>query len=135
MVVADRATHCQPHERGAIGLGALARDVYAQLLGNGATFVAAHAQANIAAADERIEILRRHQVAGDLLHRKLIEWLVAVERTDQIVAIGPDVAAVVEVQSVGVGIARVVEPVSRPLLAKGGLARADRLPDVHRPAG
>jgi len=50
----------------------------------------------------------------------LIEWLVAVERTDEIVAIRPDVAAVIEVQSVGISIASVVEPVSRPVFPKGG---------------
>jgi hypothetical protein len=41
-----------------------------------------------------------------------IEWLVAVERADDPVAVGPDLAVVVEMQPVGVGVPRGVEPLT-----------------------
>ncbi len=120
MIVADGAAHGEAHERGAKGLSALAGNVDAQFLGDGAALVAADAKADIAAADERVEILGRHQVAGDLLHRELIEGLVLIERANQVIAIGPDVFAVVVMEAVSVGVARIVKPVAGALLAEGG---------------
>jgi hypothetical protein len=45
---------------------------------------------------------RGKEIAGDLLDRELVEGLVLVEGGDDPVAIGPDVAEVVEVEPVGV---------------------------------
>ena len=120
VIVADGATDGQSHERSPVGLGALARDVDAEFLGNGSTFVAADAQAHVAAGDEGVEIFGRHQVAGNLLHGELVEGLVAVEGADEVVAPGPYVAAVVVMQAIRVGIAGVVEPIAGALLAISG---------------
>ena len=38
---------------------------------------------------------------------------------DQVVAICPNVTAIVKVQPIGIGIAGIVKPVTRPLFAKG----------------
>src|SRR5215469_4162313 len=118
VIVADGATHSKSHERGAERFRALSRYVYAQLFWNGATFIAADPQAHITARDQGIECLHRHQVAGDLLNGELIERLVHVEGADHVIAVWPDVAAVVEMEAVGIGIASVVEPIPCALLAK-----------------
>ena len=131
VIVAYGTTHGQAHECCAVGLRSFARNVHAQFFGNGSSLVAAHAQAHIPARDQRIEILCRQQVARDLLHRKLIEGLVAVEGTDKIVAERPDIAAVVVVQSIRVGIARIVEPIARSLFAKTRLGQQADRPDAH----
>ena len=112
MIVADCATHSKSHECGAECFRALTCDVDAQLLGNCATFVAADTQSHITAADQGIDSFHWHQVASDLLDGKLIEGLVAVERADHIIAVRPDVTAVVEMQTVSIGVPGVVEPVA-----------------------
>ncbi len=129
--MADSATDGEAHEGGAECFGAFTRDVDPELFWNGSTLVAAQPQPHVAASDERVKILGRQQVTGNLLHRKLIEGLVAVERPDHVIAIGPDVPAVVKVQPVCVRIARVVEPVSRSLLAEASVWPAARPPHAH----
>ena len=57
------------------------------------------------------------EVAGKLLDDELIEWLVGVECLDHPVAIGPDLAIVVQVQAVGVAIAGGVKPEPGHVLA------------------
>src|ERR1035438_9538016 len=58
-----------------------------------------------------------HQIAGNLFHRELVEWLVAVEGANYIVAIRPDVSIVIEMQTVSIGVAGVIHPIAGPLLA------------------
>ncbi len=117
MIVANSASYGEAHECSAIGFGPLPGHIDAQLFRNGSALIAAHAQPHIPARDKRIESFRRHQIACNLFHGKLIEWLVAVEGSDHIIAVRPDVAIVVEMQPIGIGIAGVVQPVARPLLA------------------
>ncbi len=57
------------------------------------------------------------QIAGELFNQELVEGLVGVEGVDDPVAVGPDLAVVVEVQAVGVGVAGGVEPGTRHVLA------------------
>ena len=57
------------------------------------------------------------QVAGELLDGELVERQVAVEGVDDPVAVGPDLAVVVEVDAVRVGVAGGVEPVAAAVLA------------------
>ena len=57
------------------------------------------------------------EIAGELKNRELVEGEVVVEGLHDPVAVGPHVALVVEVEAVGVGIARDVEPMAGHLLA------------------
>src|SRR5262249_48590177 len=91
--------------------------------GNRATLTGADAQANVAAADQWIESLHRHQVTRNLLHGKLIEGLVVVERANHIIAIRPSVAAIVVMQTVSVPITSVVKPVACALFAESRLSK------------
>ena len=52
----------------------------------------------------------REKVAGELFARELIERFVVIERADDVIAIGPDVARIVGVIADGVGEARDIEP-------------------------
>ena len=72
------------------------------------------------------------QVAGQLLDRELVERHVAVEGVDDPVAIGPDLAVVVEVDAVRVGIAGGVEPVAAAVLAPVRRRRAAGRPASRR---
>ena len=60
------------------------------------------------------------QVAGELLDDEPVERLVAVEGPDDPVAVGPDLAVVVQVQAVGVAVPGGVEPEPRHVLAVSG---------------
>src|SRR5205807_10144992 len=85
--------------------------------------IAADTQAHITAANQRVEILHRHQVTSDLLNRKLIKGLIAVERADHIITVGPDVAIIVEMETITIGVARVVEPVACALFPESRLSK------------
>src|SRR5437879_8347867 len=50
---------------------------------------------------------------------KLIEGLVVDERADHIITVRPDITAVVEMQTVIIGVPSVVEPVACALFAEG----------------
>ncbi len=119
MIVANSAAYREAHERSAIGFGAFARHVHAQFFGDGAPFVAADAEPHVSAGDERIEIPGGQQIAGNLLHGELVKTLVVVEGANQVIAIRPDVAAVVVMQTIGVGVARAIEPVAGSVFTKG----------------
>ena len=60
----------------------------------------------------------RQQVAGELLDGELVEWHVRVERADHPVAVGPDIAVRILFETVGVRIARQVQPDGGPALAE-----------------
>ena len=79
VVVADRTSDGKTHECGAISFRALTRDIDAQFLGDRTALVAADAQSYVAAADQRIKVLHRQQIARNLLARKLVKRLVGVE--------------------------------------------------------
>src|SRR5262249_37685330 len=102
VIVADGTSNGQAQKRSAIGLGAIAGYLEAQLFGNCAALVAAFAHANIPAGNKGIEILRWEEIAGDLFHCKLVKGLVVIESADHVIPIRPDMAAIVVVQAVGV---------------------------------
>ena len=52
-----------------------------------------------------------------MLDGELVEWHVGVEGVDDPVAVRPDLAIVVEVQTVGVTIARGVQPITNTMFA------------------
>lgn len=63
------------------------------------------------------------QVAGELLDRELIERLIAVERRNDPIAVGPHLAIVVEMQTVRVGITGRIEPVAAAVFASAARPR------------
>ena len=60
------------------------------------------------------------QIAGELLDRELIERLVAIEGRDHPIAKRPNFAIIVEMNAVGIGVARGIEPIAGPMLAIAG---------------
>ena len=79
VIVTHRATNSKSHKCGAECFRSLASNVDPQLLCDGATFVAADPQAHVPAANQWIESLHGQQIAGDLLHGKLVEALVVLK--------------------------------------------------------
>ena len=70
------------------------------------------------------------QIAGKLFDRELVERQVPIERLDHPLAIGPDLAEIIEVNAVRVGVAGDVEPVAAPVLAP--LRRFQKMIDQPR---
>jgi hypothetical protein len=69
---------------------------------------------------ELVERAVRQHVAGDLLGGELVPRHVVLERADHPVAVRPDGAVVVDVDAMGVGIARGIQPVAGEVLGAGG---------------
>ncbi len=71
----------------------------------------------------------RKKIAGQLLGHELRPRFVFVEGRDDPVAVGPDLAVVVEVEAVGVAVAGGIEPVARHVfaVARGGEEAVDGL--------
>ena len=69
---------------------------------------------------ELVESPVRQHVAGDLLGGELVPRHVRGEGADHPVAVGPDGAVVVNMDAVGVRIARGIEPVTSEVLGAGG---------------
>ena len=120
VVVADRAAgrQAQPDLRG--GFGAVAVVEHEIFFVDRAAFAGGDVAAIEARGDLLIERAIRQQVAGQLLDRELIERHVAVEGVDDPIAIGPDLAVVVDVDAVRVAVAGHVEPVAAAMLAPLG---------------
>ena len=98
-------------------LGAIAGVEHEVFFVDHAPFVGGDVAAIEARGDVLIERAIGQQVAGELLDRELVERHVAVEGVDDPIAIGPDLAIVVEVDAVRVGVAGRVEPVAAAMLA------------------
>lgn len=72
-------------------------------------------------ADSRVGVIVGEEVARELFAEELVDWLVGVEGVDDVVAVTPGVAVGdVFVESVGIGVADHVEPVSSPAFAVVG---------------
>ena len=80
-------------------------------------FVGRDVAAMEAGGDLLVERRIGQQVAGQLLDGELVERQIAVEGLDHPVAIGPDLAVVVDVDAVRVAVAGRVQPVARAMLA------------------
>ena len=138
VVVADRALtgerHPGVHRRGG-AIHGVTEDIFRI---DRAAFAGGHVAAVEATRDELILRRIRKQIAGELLDGELIERQIAIVSADHPVAVGPHRAFVVEMQAVGVAIARLVEPVVRHLFAvarRGKQARHDLLIPIRRPVG
>ena len=128
VVVADRAAGGQAEPDLRRRLGAVAGVEDEVFLVDRAALVGRDVAAVEAGGDLLIERAVRQQVAGQLLDRELVERLVLVEGVDDPVAVGPDLAVVVEVDAVRVGVAGGVEPVAAAMLAP--VRRRQQLIDV-----
>ena len=117
VVVALRAVGRQAQVDPADRLHAVGGVVGEVLFDDGAAFIG-RGVAPLETGRDQLRLRRiRQQVAGDLLDRELVERLVRVEGFDHPVAVGPHLARVVEVQAVGVGVARGIEPIAGAVLA------------------
>src|SRR5712672_404231 len=121
VIVAVGAAHRESEESRTVGLRALTLVVHAQLLDQGAALPGADARADEAGGNQLIGILRRQQVAGELLAYEPVVGLVLVVGLDHVVAIRPDAAEIIQVQAVGIAVARHIEPIAGAVLA---IARA-----------
>ena len=117
VVVAGGAADGQPQKHVADGLGAVLRVDGLVLLRHDPAFVRRDVVALEAGRYELVQAGFRQQIARHLLHRELVERLVPVEGPDHPVAVGIHLAVVVDVDPVGVPVARRVEPVARAMLA------------------
>src|ERR1700682_1463503 len=105
------ATRGQAKKRRAKGLGAFALVVYPQLLGQGSALRGTNARAEVGRSDECVQILLRQHVASQLFAHKLIKRFVLIERLDNVIAIRPDAAEMIGVQSVCIAVTGHIEPV------------------------
>jgi hypothetical protein len=105
----------EPH--GRRGVRAVEQAFPARFGGVDAAFVVQHRVAVEAGRDAAFFARVGQQVAGELQLAEAIERHVAVERVDDPVAILPHRARRVEVEAVGVGVAREVEPRRGPAFA------------------
>ena len=117
VVVAGGATGGEAEEGGPEGLDAVAGEVHRHFFGDGAAFVGGDAAAHEAGGGEFVDVLGGKEVAGELFADEAVERFVGVEGADDVIAVRPDRAVVVEMQAVGVAVASVVEPVTRPVFA------------------
>ena len=120
VVVTVRAAHGEPEKGGTVGLRSLALVVDSQLLADRAAFSGADPGTDETRRDDLVRAARGQQVPRQLLTHEPVERLVVVERLDDVVAIRPDAAEVVDVNAVGVAVSRDIQPVARPVLAITG---------------
>ena len=99
----------------AHALGAVFGEV---LLGLGAAFAGHHVQAIVAARGQLFFGRVRQQVAGELLSGEHVERLVAIERVDDVVAVGEDALVLVAVVADRVGEAGDIQPPDRHAFAE-----------------
>src|SRR5580704_12602651 len=117
VIVTVRASDCQPQESRAVSLGAFALVVYAQLFSERAAFAAADAGPDVRRGHFRIQSLVGQHVSGKLLDDEAVEMLVLVVGVDDVIAIRPDEAEIIDVKAVRVAVTRDVEPVMRAMLS------------------
>ena len=117
VVVALAAIDGEAEPRFAYGVHAVNHRFGAELLGLDAAFLVEHRVAQKTGRDALVKRRVRQQIAGELLQAELVERQVAVERLDDIVAIGPDRARGVFLVTVAVRVTSHIEPVAAPTLA------------------
>ena len=118
VVVADRAAHAHAEPGLAEGLGAVAGVEDLVLLVDEPALVGGDVAAKEARGHPLLQGRVREEVAGQLLDGELVEGHVGVEGADDPVAVRPDVPVVVEVNAVGVRVARDVEPLPGAVLTR-----------------
>ena len=117
VVVASGASDGESEENHAGGIGSILGIDGFVFFRNDPAFVGGDVTPMKAGGHQPIQVRVRQQVPGDLLDRKLVEGLVPVEGPDHPIAIGPHLSIVVDVDTVGVSIARRVQPVAGPMFS------------------
>ena len=120
MAVADGALAGQAHPGIGHRGGAVDGIAKQQFLVDRSPLARRHIAAGESGGDLLVERGVWQQVTGELFDREAIERHVGVERLHDPVAVGPHLPLIVEVETVGVGIAGDVEPVAGHLLAVMG---------------
>ena len=120
MAVADGALAGQAHPGVGHRGGAVDGIAKQQLIVDRSPLARRHIASGESGGDLLVERGVWQQITGELFDREAIERHVGVERLHDPVAVGPHLPLVVEVETVGVGIAGDVEPVAGHLLAMMG---------------
>lgn len=118
VIVALRATDGQSEPDGSKRPSAVEHLLIAELLRVGTAFAIGERVAIEPGGNQHVNGAVRHQIAGQLLNRELIERQIAVECVDHplTVAPRPGTRAVLFI-AVAIGVACEVEPIARPLFA------------------
>ena len=116
VVVAVCAADGQSQKCSAVRLGSLALVVDAQFFNERAAFAAADARAQVGRSDQSVESFPGKHVTGNLFPDELVKRFVLVEGANDVIAVGPNAAEIVEMKSVRIAIAGHVEPVVSTVL-------------------
>ena len=119
VIVADRAAHRQAQKHGAGRADAIDHVAHVDLFLDRTTLVGRDVATIEARRDQLVFGRIGQQIASQLLGEEAIERQVVPERADHPITVGPHLAVVVEVQSMGVAIARRIEPKARHVLTVG----------------
>ena len=117
VVVTDGAPGRQPHPGLRGGGGPLDRVAEHELGIDGAAFARSDIVAIEACCHQLVLGWIGEKISRQLLHGELIEGQIAVEGPDHPIAIGPDLTFIIQVEPVGIGVARDVEPMAPHLFA------------------
>ena len=125
--MASRALRGQPQPNRRGRLNAILGIVRFQFGGDRTPFVAGDVAAMEPGGNLLIERAVRQQVASQLLDRESVERLIAIKGVDDPLTVRPNLAVVVEMQAMRVGVASGIEPVAGAMLAVLRLGH----PSVH----
>ena len=119
MRVALGALERESNGRFSEGVDAVENAFEAELLDDDGAFFVDHAVAHESAGDELVLGAVGDEIAGELFDQKLVIGHVGVERIDDPVAIDPLFARLVLFETIGVSVARDIEPLAGPFFAEG----------------
>ena len=120
VVVALGTAEGQAEEDGTEGVGAIDRIDHAVFIVDGSALAGGRVGADETAGDLILQCRFRQQVTRQLADDKFVIRGVGIEEFDDTVAIRPHLAVVVEVQSMGIGVAGGVEPGATPVFTEAG---------------
>ena len=115
--VALRAVQRESEPRGADGGNPILHRLYAIFLGVTAAFVVDLGVAVEARRDLLLQRRVRQQISGELIDRELVEGLVAIVGVDDPFAVGPDGAGEIDLITIGIRVARQIQPAARHVFA------------------
>ena len=117
VVVALRALNGDPEDPLPDRVHTVEHGFHPELLRVDSTFLVDHRVAQKAGGDDLVLRRSGQEVARNLLDDELVVGQVAIQSADHPIAIEPDLALLVLLESVGVGIARRIQPVPPPAFA------------------
>ena len=120
MIMTLRTFHGQPHEDRGYRVDLIDVISHAIFLGDRSALVRVHAVAQKPRSNALLLGSARQQITSDLFDRELVEALVGEESMNYPVAPDPHVTMVIDRVTVGIRIARAVEPIDRkPFSSRG----------------